>query len=289
MQPEPQSQEQENTYIVNAEDSAEMVRLINQDRLTTKYMGGVFAGGPDLATMHDILDIACGPGGWALEVAHAYPKVQVVGVDISEQMITYARAHAHAQRLDNVIFQQMNVLQPLDFPDNAFDLVNARLLFAFVPRSAWPKLVQECMRITRPGGIIRLSEPDAGGTSNSPACEALDGKLARAIYKSGLGLSTDGRTFGMMAMLKPLLQQVGCLNIQQRAHFIDYSIGTEAHSGYYQNLLVAYELLKPFLLKSEETTEAEFEHLYWQMQVEMLADTFSAFWLLLSAWGEKPQ
>lgn len=283
-----ESEKQENTYIINPEDATEMARLINQDHLTTRGMCGVFPGGPNLSTMQNILDIACGPGGWALDAAHAYPKTQVVGVDISEQMIHYARAHAKAQGLDNASFQIMNVLKPLDFPDNSFDLVNARLLFAFMPRISWPKLLEECMRITRPGGTIRLCETDEGGTSNSPACEKLDNFLARAIYLNGQGLSSDGRSFGMTVMLKRLLMNAGCVNIQQRPFLIDYSVGTESHSGYYQNLLVVYQLLRPFILKMGVTHAEEFDQLYWQMQVEMLAEDFSAFWLFLSAWGEKP-
>ena len=49
-----------------------------------------------------MLDLACGPGGWACEVARLYPQIDVIGVDISEKMMRYARAHAQAQRLDNV-------------------------------------------------------------------------------------------------------------------------------------------------------------------------------------------
>jgi hypothetical protein len=40
-----------------------------------------------------------------------------------------------------------------------------------MPTTAWPVLIQECMRITRPGGIIRLTEFDTYGTTNSPAVE----------------------------------------------------------------------------------------------------------------------
>ncbi len=286
MTSEPENQE--NTYILNPEDATEMARLINQDHLTTRGMGGIFPGGPDLSTMQHILDIACGPGGWALDVAHACPKTQVIGIDISEQMIRYARAHAKTQGLDNVLFQIMNILKPLDFPDNYFDLVNARFLTAFMPRTSWPTLLEECVRITRPGGIIRLCEPDAGGTSNSPACEKLDSFLARAIYLNGQGFSPDGRSFGMMVMLKRLLMNAGCVSIQQRPFLIDYSVGTEPHSGYYQNLVVIYQLLRPFLLKMGVTHAEEFDQLYWQMQVEMLSEDFSAFWLLVSAWGKNP-
>ncbi|MBV9020386.1 MAG: methyltransferase domain-containing protein [Ktedonobacteraceae bacterium] len=281
-------QEQENTYVLNPEDATEMARLMNQDRLITKYMGGVFSGGPDLSTMHDILDIACGPGSWVLDVAHEYPKAQAVGMDISRKMTSYGRAQAQSQGLDNARFFVMNALQPLDFPDNSFDLVNARLMFAFMPRDAWPRVLQECMRITRPGGIIRLTETDGGGSSNGQACETLDSMVIRAVHLSGKGLSPTGRSCGMTPMLGRLLHNAGCINIQQKPHLIDFSAGTEAHEACFQNYTVGFQLLKPFVIKMGITTPQEFDRLYQQMQIEMLSEDFCGMWLLLSAWGQKP-
>src|SRR5712692_6187491 len=142
---DPQS---ENTYIIDAENAAEMARLMVQDRLLTKRMGGLFPERSDLFGIHDILDIACGPGGWVLDVARTYPTVQVVGVDISTIMVAYARALTATDQLTNARCRVMNVLKPLDFPDSSFDLVNARTISGFMPPAAWPALMQECLRIT---------------------------------------------------------------------------------------------------------------------------------------------
>jgi len=103
----------ENTYVIDTENAAELARLLHQDRITTKSMGGLLSEQPDLSIIHDILDIACGPGGWALEVADTYRHMEVVGIDISESMIEYARALARAQKLENIEFLVMNALKPL--------------------------------------------------------------------------------------------------------------------------------------------------------------------------------
>ena len=168
--PEELRQEEENTYILDAESATEMARLSKQDRLITKGMGGLFSERDDIAGRHDILDIACGPGAWVIEVAYSYPHIHVVGGDISRTMITYARTQASVQGLTNADFYVMDVLKRLDFPDNSFDFVNARLMAAFMPIEAWPGFMQECLRITRPAGIIRLSECEMALT-NSPAFE----------------------------------------------------------------------------------------------------------------------
>jgi ubiquinone/menaquinone biosynthesis C-methylase UbiE len=119
--------------------------------------------------MHNILDIACGPGGWVLDLAFEYPKTKVVGIDISSTMVEYARVQAWTQGLENASFTVLNALQPLAFPDHPFDLVNARSLVGFMPDKAWPVLLQECTRVTRPGGVIRMTEFDEPGTTNSAA------------------------------------------------------------------------------------------------------------------------
>src|SRR5579872_5078914 len=138
----------ENTYILDSESASEMARLVGQDRLITQGMGGLFPERNDISNLRDVLDIACGPGGWVCDVAFANPDIQVTGIDISNKMIEYARATAWSQKLENASFSVMDALKPLDFPDNSFDMVNARFLVAFMPKAAWPKLLEECVRIT---------------------------------------------------------------------------------------------------------------------------------------------
>ncbi len=127
----------DNTYILG-HSHAEMVRLTEQDHHITEGMGGLFPEQPDLSGINRILDVACGPGGWPLEVAYAYPDKQVVGIDVDEGMISYATELARAARLDNVSFRVMNAIEPLDFPDAYFDLVNARFMVGFLPTTLWP-------------------------------------------------------------------------------------------------------------------------------------------------------
>src|SRR2546423_1813649 len=112
----------ENEYFIDAENAAEMARLMHQDRLTTRGMGGVFPERSDFSTLHDILDIACGPGGWVLDVAFEHPTINVMGIDISGIMIEYARAQAWTQGLNTASFRVMDALKPLDFADGAFAL-----------------------------------------------------------------------------------------------------------------------------------------------------------------------
>lgn len=279
----------ENTYILDTEGAAEMARLTQQDRLLTKGMGGLFPERDDIAGMDAILDIACGPGGWVLDVAYTYPKIEIVGIDINCTMIEYARAQAHVQGLDNASFQVMDALQPLDIPDNSFDLVNARFLVAFMPRTAWPRFLQECLRITRPGGTIRLTEFDEPGRTNSLAFGDWCTLIFRATQMAGMTSAPDRRNFGIIPLLGRFLHDAGCQDIGHRAHAIDFSYGTEAYASMYENCVIAFKLVQPFLIKMGVTTPEEAEQKYQQILLEMMEKEFCGLWYYLTAWGQKPQ
>jgi ubiquinone/menaquinone biosynthesis C-methylase UbiE len=277
-----------NTYVIDAEDGAEMVRLIDQDRLITKAMGGLFSERNDLSTIFDVLDIGCGPGGWVLDVASHYPQIEATGIDISTNMITYAQAYAQVAQLPNTHFQVMNALQPLNFPDASFDLVNARTIVGFVYPGTWPKLIAECQRILRPGGILRLTEPEHG-FSNKAGMETLYALLNRAAFLAGRSFSPTGAHLGITPMLEYLLRTGGFHSIGSRAHVLNFSYGTPAHLPVYEDLKIAFQLLQPFLVSMNVAPKEEIGHLYTQTMNEMQEEDFCALWYFLTAWGEKPK
>jgi len=47
-------------YVIDAENAAEMARLMLQDRLLTQSMGGLIPEPIDLSQAYQVLDIACG-------------------------------------------------------------------------------------------------------------------------------------------------------------------------------------------------------------------------------------
>jgi ubiquinone/menaquinone biosynthesis C-methylase UbiE len=276
-----------NPYFIEAENAAEMARLINQDRLLTRCMGGLFPPSLDLSNIHDILDIGCGPGGWALDVARNYPDKQVTGFDISQIMVAFAQYQAREQQLPNVHFVVMDALKPLDLPDNAFDFVNARFIAGFMPKAYWPRLVQECLRVLRPGGIIRLTEFETT-ISTSATSEKLGEMFARALQKAGQSFSPTGWQFGITPVLGRLLRDAGCQNVQPMAHVIEWSAGTAEHLSQYQNAMVFLKLSQPFLVKMGVTTAEVAEVLYQRALEEMMTPDYCALWYFLSTFGEKP-
>ncbi|WP_376797469.1 class I SAM-dependent methyltransferase [Thermogemmatispora sp.] len=285
-----ESRPKQNTYVIDPENAGELARLMHQDQMLTRGMGGLFPefpGGPPLPDGGRVLDLACGPGGWALEVAFAYPKVEVTGVDISEGVIEYARAQAWSRGLENVHFRVMNVMEPLDFPDASFDLINGRLLFGFMLPDAWPRLLSECRRLLKPGGIVRLTEAETP-LSTSPALERLHALFCEALKKAGQSFSADGRHVGITPVLPRLVRQAGFVEVQQRASAVEWSMGTEAHYTVFKDYLMFLELIQPFLAKMGVGTPQELEHLAQLAVAEMQQDEFCALYILLTVWGYQP-
>lgn len=275
-------------YMMDAESAAEMARLLLQGQVITQAMGGSLSEQSDLSGISHILDIACGPGSWLFDVVTRYPHIQGVGIDISQRMIEYASRTAASRKLPNVRFCTMDATQPLDFPDNTFDLVNGRLLMAFLLKEQWSTLLAECYRITKPGGIIRLTEAEWGFT-NSPAYDTGIRLNILATYRGGYSFSPHGRTYGMPFMLARLMQQAGYQVMGRRAHVVDYSAGAAAHQSNVQNALAFQKLIQPFFVQMQVATQEELNQLYAQMEQEMQAEDFCALDYYLTVWGCKPE
>ncbi len=279
----------ENTYALDPESPEEMARLIHLDRISTKGMGGIFSGlsEHDVAGLHNVLDLACGPGGWVLDVAFGHPDIEVTGVDISRTMINYANARARTQKLTNASFSVMNIAKTLNFADGAFDLVNARSLAAAIFRDSWEPLIVECARLLRPGGILRLTEPVDQGVTNSPAFERLTSLMFQACQRAGYGFSLDGRSFGLTHILPGLMRNAGFQHVQLKANAVEFSSGTEIWPDFFRNYEIAYYSGKAFLVRMGLITQEEVDQLYQQFLIEIQRDDFRAMIHSVTSWGYK--
>ena len=97
------------------------------------------------------LDAGCGSGWVARRVAARYPQAEIVGVDLSQDYVTFARQRAATEGLTNVTFEQGD-LQDLRFGSASFDVVWSQFVLYFLPD---PKgAMQGFRRITKPGGKV---------------------------------------------------------------------------------------------------------------------------------------
>lgn len=276
------------SYVFDAESAIELARLLEHNILISRSMGGLFPEGTDLSQTKTILDIACGPGGWVMEVARENPSIQVTGIDISVRMIQYARASTAVRALDNATFRVMDVTRPLDFPDGSFDIVNARTIAAFMQPAQWPTLLQEMYRVCRPGGIVRLIEGEMPVTT-SPAFERITSLFLEAMHKQGRLFAPDGRHFCITAVMGSLMREAGFQDVRQLPTMGEFSAETEAHGITYQDFMVMYHEIEPLLVKMNLISSKDYQPLYQQALAEMLADDFCAIGFVLLVWGKRPE
>ncbi len=139
----------------------------------------------------NVLDVGCGTGRWAKEMALAYPKTQVIGFDLEE-------IESPSPAPPNYQFYQGNLLNGLPFTASSFHYVHQRLLVAAIPWQKWPGIVRELARVTQPGGWVELVEM---GTTVSPIGPATEQMLAwwQAISQArGIDMAKVSQVGGLL-------------------------------------------------------------------------------------------
>lgn len=115
--------------------------------VTQKLLAGL-----QLRPGHRVLDVGCGIGEPALQAAlHVAPGGSVLGVDLSESMLTVSRERAQKYEIQNVQFECAAV-EDLDEPEASFDAIVARfsvIFFADVDAG-----FRRLFDLLRPGGRI---------------------------------------------------------------------------------------------------------------------------------------
>lgn len=286
--PRPQKPGYAGTYFVeDQQDKEELLRLTNQDRLVTASMGGILPEQANPSSFRRVLDVACGPGGWAIEAAQTYSEMSLVGIDINQRMIRYARAQVATHGLgDRVEFHVMDALQPLEFPNASFDLVNLRFGVSFVRTWDWSGLLGELLRVVRPGGVVRITDEEVIHQSTSPASMRFCEMLLCALFRSGHLFMQEST--GLTAYLVPLLSEHGCQQVQTRAYTLQYQAGTPEGQAYIEDGMHVLRTLRPFLQKWKCMSK-DFNAIYHQAREEIRQPDFCATWRLLMAWGIKPE
>lgn len=279
--------ERKSKYVIDIEDGGETARLLTQESYLTRSMGGLFPSHYTPRPGSRILDAACGPGGWALDVAFAFPDIEVVGVDINEVMVEYARARARVHQVPNVRFEVMDITQPLSFSPETFDLVNARFLIGVLSPTNWPLFLQECYRVLQPDGRIRLTEAD-NPVSNSAAMQEMSKLIATALYQADRSFGADGYHIGLITMLPFLLHDAGFSLAEQEGGIHDGSAHAEMFELARQDSTLFYKMIQPFLITMSVASQAELDRLYDTLLHDLDDPWFSALTFWLSVWGKKP-
>jgi ubiquinone/menaquinone biosynthesis C-methylase UbiE len=277
--------EQPSTYFVQDRSNRdELARLQIQDQMLTRGMGGVLPEQASTVSFERVLDVACGTGGWLVEMAKAYPQTrELVGVDVSEKMLGYARKQVEAQGLnERITFRMMDALRTLEFPDGHFDLVNQRLGWSYLRKWEWPHVITEMRRVARPGGTIRMTE---GGwmTGNSEALMKLHDLALEASYNSA-HLFLRGDNASVINDLPRLLKQYGVKEVHTHIHHLTFPAGTAEGDDFRDDIEHLFQVSIPFFQKWAQLPN-DYTKIYQQMLKDAGQPGFVGEWTMVTAWG----
>jgi ubiquinone/menaquinone biosynthesis C-methylase UbiE len=106
----------------------------------------------------NVLDVGCA-NGYSTYEQFKRGKIKIHGVDFSEKMVAYAQKRKKVEKLGDQIKFSVGDVRSLDFEDNFFDVTYTTRVIINLP--TWEEQVigiLECLRVTKKGGIIVLSE-----------------------------------------------------------------------------------------------------------------------------------
>lgn len=226
-------------------DVLETQRLDFQFYLIRSILHGNYAS-PLRGEVASILDVGCGTGRWAMEMARTFPGARVVGLDIEPPQSGQVLA-------PNTCFVQANLLDGLPFADRSFDFTHQRLLVLAIPAAHWPAVVGELVRVTRPGGRVELLEGGDIFFNAGPATQRFLAWWREASRARGFDTSLMGR-------LGRLLLDAHVRDVQVRT--LQVPIGKwGGHTGALleKNILAGFPALKPLLCTQLSLSPQEFD------------------------------
>lgn len=161
---------------------------------------------PDLAAQR-ILEMGCTIGNSLVAVARAFDGAEVHGIDVGAGLLEYA--HARAARLGVALHFRQASAEHTGYPDEHFDLVFSSAVLHETSAKAVPRIMSECFRVLRPGGVmVHLEVPFRADEADAFA-------LIRADYEARY----NNEPFWMGAVSADLE------GLARRAGFVDVAAG----------------------------------------------------------------
>lgn len=114
-----------------------------------------------------VIDIACGPGTLALEIAQK--AGHVTGIDLDEGLIAYASSRVKKKGRDNLIFEIRDASDLSSFHDGQFDAAVTSMAVHQFPKELAVQILKEMRRIARAVIIADYNYPMPRGISRSLA------------------------------------------------------------------------------------------------------------------------
>ncbi|XP_065828937.1 uncharacterized protein [Oscarella lobularis] len=113
----------------------------------SKILAGFLRKKSDLS----ILDVGSGPGGFAFFIARTL-EANVIGIDISENMVTLAQERLACSDVAQKVKFQLSNVETVEFPAECFDAVFWRSSLLHIPIRRKEGVLRRMMKWLKPGG-----------------------------------------------------------------------------------------------------------------------------------------
>lgn len=162
---------------------------------------------PHLSPGMDVLDVGCGVGSIALDLAPKIAPGRIVGVDADAEQIAVARRSAADRQVENAEFQEASIYE-LPFPDDTFDAAYANAVLMYV-RDRIAALA-EMRRVLRAAGVAAVSDDDLATLVISPERPELE--LGRHLFEKSV--AHEGGNARYSRHLRTLMLEAGFATTQ---------------------------------------------------------------------------
>ena len=133
----------------------DVLKDYDQDHYGGVEANDVLARKADIQSHHIVLDVCSGVGGPSRYLAHRY-GCRVVGLDFTETRYRAAQYLTRMVGLDHLVSYRHGNALAMPFVDAEFDVVIGQEAWCHVPNKA--RLIAECARVLKPGGIIAFTD-----------------------------------------------------------------------------------------------------------------------------------
>ncbi|KAH8145923.1 uncharacterized protein LAJ45_10065 [Morchella importuna] len=130
-------------------DETEQDRLDMHHHIFLKLLYGKLTLAPlDQYPPRRVLDVGCGTGIWALDMAELYPEAEIVGIDLSPIQPNLV--------LPNCRFEIDDAELEWTYPPNHFDFIHSRMLSSSI--RDWVHYMGQIYKHLTPGGHVEIIE-----------------------------------------------------------------------------------------------------------------------------------
>ncbi|CAG8546239.1 4071_t:CDS:2 [Funneliformis caledonium] len=259
-------------------DDAEMDRLKLQHYLFRYIFQGSFSSPVEEILKiggTEVLDLGCGPGTWLFEMGDNFPKSNFTGVDLTNTL-----SGNDSFQFQNVKFVKGNVLDSLPFKDSTFDYVFIRYLSFGFTEQDWKYVINEIIRITKPGGWIEFMEPEFKLRNNGPISEYLNDAMIKDLDSRNICTNI---TTKLEQFLMDTKQANKVFHDEKPSNFgsCNGRFGELACNDF----IMIMRTIEPRLLQIIETSNEEYDQLLQNIPDEM--NQFRPFYICHRFWTQK--